>query len=91
MTSKELREKLVDEIQHLPEGRVEQIFDFIHFFRVGLGIEKVDQKAAETIIGQFAGCWSELPDDVYNELELEWQRRREHAFSDRREHGTDIS
>jgi hypothetical protein len=37
-----LREQLMLEIQHIPENRLREIFDVIHFFRLGLDSVQVD-------------------------------------------------
>lgn len=34
-----LREKIIEELQDIPEDKLTQIYDLIHYFRLGLAIE----------------------------------------------------
>jgi hypothetical protein len=38
-----LREKLITEIQRIPDNRLREIFDVIHFFRLGLDSEQANK------------------------------------------------
>ena len=78
MTSIQLREKLNDEIREIPDARLQEIYDVIHFFR--LGLEREVPKQPDVM--RFAGAWDDLPDFAGFEAELK-QRRRE-AFKSRR-------
>ena len=44
---------VIDEIKLVPKNRLQEVYNFIHFFR--LGLEK-SQNDTEDIM-QFAGCW----------------------------------
>ena len=72
MTSIQLRENLKDEISEIPDSRLQEIYDVIHFFR--LGLEREVPKQPDVM--RFAGAWDDLPDFAGFEAELR-QRRRE--------------
>ena len=78
MTSIQLREKLNDEIREIPDSRLQEIYDVIRFFR--LGLEREVPKQPDVM--RFAGAWDDLPDFAGFEAELK-QRRRE-ALKSRR-------
>lgn len=50
MTSMKLRERLLDEIQRTPDTRIAEIFDLIHFFRIGLAAVPTVAETADAII-----------------------------------------
>ncbi len=56
MDSSNIRTKLVAEIDLIPEEKLDDLYNFIHFFRLGVQNSQgdVDQ------IMQFAGCWNEM-------------------------------
>lgn len=77
MNSSELRTQVWKEIQQVPEGKLVELYDLIHTFR--LQAEPANQQP----ILQFAGCWSDLPDDTYSEFLDDISLRRQNAFSQR--------
>ena len=83
MTSTQLREKLREEILSIPESRLQEVYDFIHFFRLGL---ETDKPAREPNVMRFAGAWDDMKDfDAFDE---ELRERRHTAFKSRRKHET---
>lgn len=36
MTATEIRQQLVREIAHIPDDRLDEVFDVLHYFRLGL-------------------------------------------------------
>ena len=86
MTSTQLREKLREEIHSLPDSYLQEVFDFIHFFR--LGVEKETPPAAPDVM-RFAGAWEDMPD--FEAFEADLRQRRRAAFKSRRNNdaGTD--
>ncbi len=79
MTSTRLREKLREEILHIPDSRLQEVYDFIHFFR--LGLERETPPVAADVM-RFAGAWEDMPD--FDEFDADLQRRRHAAFKSRR-------
>lgn len=41
-----LQQQIIDEIQHIPENKLTEVYDLIHYFRLGLQYEK--QQATNT-------------------------------------------
>ena len=88
MTTKEMRERLLDEIRGIPDTRVAEVYDLIHFFRVGLEKVALGGGAVADLMS-FAGSWSDMPDEQFASLAAEWQKRRHGAFERRRDHEAD--
>ncbi len=82
MTSTQLREKLREEICGLPDSRLQEVFDFIHFFRLG-----VEKEAPPTVpdVMRFAGVWEDMQD--FEAFEADLRQRRRAAFTLRRNDG----
>lgn len=72
--------QVIEEIKRIPENKLTEIYDFLHFFR--LGLQKSNGSMEE--IMKFAGCWNDMPDEVFNDFLNEIRERREMAFSRRR-------
>jgi hypothetical protein len=83
MTASELRNQLQHEIRDLPDSRLQEVYDLIHFFRLGLERE---QGPSQPDIMRFAGAWQDMAD--FDVFEAEIRDRRRHAFSARRPHET---
>jgi hypothetical protein len=88
MTSMELRERLIDEIQRIPDTRIAEVFDLIHFFRIGLAAAPAVAETPGSMIEKFAGCWSDMPERDFTALDAELQSRRHAAFGQRRSNET---
>ena len=86
MKTSTIREKVVEEVNQIPEEKLPQILDLIHHFRVGL---QLSRKQADKITN-YAGCWKDMPEDIYKEFINEISKRRHFAFSRRRDHEADI-
>ena len=67
----------MEEIKLIPEHKLSEVYDFIHYFRIGL------QKAKGNMdqIMKFAGCWKDMPEKVFNEFLAEICERRKQAFT----------
>jgi hypothetical protein len=83
MNSLQIKNKVLQEIDLLPDDRLPDVYNFIHFFR--LGIEKAEGAGAQSILA-FAGTWQEMPDEMFEEFVVEVEERRRQAFTRRREH-----
>jgi hypothetical protein len=80
MAKSAIRDRVISEVELIPEHKLSEIFDFIHYFRVGLQKSKGNFEQ----IMQFAGCWKDMPEDTFNNFLVEIRRRRKQAFSKRR-------
>ena len=82
MTSILIKSKVLQEIELIPEDKLVDLYNFIHDFR--LGLEK-PQTAKPKPIMTFAGCWKDMPAEIFNDFTAEIRQRRHQAFARRRE------
>ena len=78
------RDKILKEVEHIPEEKLPELLDLIHDYRVGL--QPPESKSAK----RYAGCWKDMPDDVYQDFTKEIAQRRNQAFSRRRNREADL-
>ena len=64
--------QVIEEIRLVPKDRLREIYNFIHFFR--LGLEK-SQDSTEDIM-QFAGCWQDMKEEDFEQFSQEMTERR---------------
>ncbi|MCD4817713.1 MAG: hypothetical protein K8S23_03355 [Candidatus Cloacimonetes bacterium] len=76
-----VRIEILKEIELLPEEKLNEIYELIHFFRLGLQRSKSKNKS----IMDFAGIWKDLSDKDFNEFSHEMKIRRKNAFNSRRD------
>lgn len=74
------RQKIVEEIQRLPEESLSEVYTLLHYFR--LGLETVQRPASAVM--SYAGCWQDMPESTYQALLSDITTRRHEAFSRRR-------
>lgn len=79
-----IRDKVMKEIKLIPENKLSEVYDLIHYFRKGLQKpkKKIDQ------ITKFAGCWKDMPETIFNEFLEDIKQHRKKAFSNRQRNGT---
>lgn len=75
---------VIEEIRLVPKDRLPELYNFIHFFR--LGLERVRDDAED--IMQFAGCWQDMTDEEFEDFSQEIAERRRRAFSGRADRET---
>jgi hypothetical protein len=80
MNEPALRDKVIEEIGRIPEDRLAELFDFVHFFRIGL--EATELAPVEPM--KFAGAWAEMAEETFQGLLVEVAKRRRGGFSRRR-------
>ena len=86
MKPSNLRRKLLTEINLIPEEKLEELYNFIYYFRVGVEASKGTPEK----IMQFAGCWDDMPDETFADLNEEIITRRQQAFLGRRSDETSL-
>ena len=79
MTLSITKDKLINEISLLPEDKLGEVYNFIHYFR--LGTEKTNKD--ENNILAFSGSWKEMDDDKFDDYLSDISKRRRKAFSGR--------
>jgi hypothetical protein len=75
-----VRERVMQEVQLIPEEKLTELYDFLHYFRLGLQNSKGD--SAE--IMKFAGSWKDMTEESFQELTEGIVQRRKNAFMGRR-------
>ena len=75
-----MREKLFDEIAKIPDEKVPEIFDFLYYFRLGLGIKLSNPQK----ILKLAGSWKDMSEDDFDDFLNDVTTRRKNAFISRR-------
>jgi hypothetical protein len=68
------------EIELIPEDKLSDLYNFIHYFRLGIELSSGD--AQQTM--RFAGSWRDMPDKDFDDFTREIAERRQQAFSRRR-------
>ncbi|MEL6462033.1 MAG: hypothetical protein AAFQ91_27995 [Cyanobacteria bacterium J06621_15] len=71
--------QIIAEINLIPEDRRRELYELIHQFRIGLDQQKHNQDE----IMQFAGSWSDMPEEDFSDFCEEIEQRRQ-ATSSRR-------
>jgi len=81
MNKHPLHEKVIKEIELIPLEKLNEVYDFVRFLRMGLEKTKVNKEK----ILSFAGCWKDMPDEVFDNFIEEIGQRRREAFLRRRD------
>jgi hypothetical protein len=76
-----IKQKVLQEIDLLPEDKLIDIYNFIHHFR--LGIETIRANSRQSTMA-FAGCWADMPEDQFQAIQSDIEQRRHQAFARRR-------
>ena len=74
-----LQEKILKELEQIPATKLAELYDLIHYFRIGL---EHDQPENPTM--KLAGVWADMPDDLFQSFVVDISHRRSQAFSRRR-------
>lgn len=86
MVDSTMRDKVLEEIQLIPEDKIEELYHFIHDFR--LGLQPLAGKGNR--IMQFAGSWEDMHAEIFAQFTEEIAQRRRHAFAERRGSATSL-
>ena len=81
------REQLYEEIRMIPANRLPELYQVLHYFR--LGVEKKKTSPKETIM-KYAGAWNALSEESFQDMSSEMRERRKSAFGRRRNNATGI-
>jgi hypothetical protein len=80
MDSLNLRTKVITEIHLVAEDKLEELYNFIHYFRLGV---EVSQGSLNPTM-DFAGCWNDMSDETFVNFNEEVSTRRQQSFLGRR-------
>ncbi|MBS3028221.1 hypothetical protein MEN41_18925 [Dolichospermum sp. ST_con] len=75
-----IRTKVITEINLISEDKLEELYNFIHYWR--LNGESSPGSLEQTM--QFAGCWNDMSDETFANFSEEINIRRQQAFFERR-------
>lgn len=65
-----LIQKIIQELQDIPEEKLEEIYDLIHNFRLGLGGERAQPRTPGLLTGQIGNAFFEpLPEEELQQWE----------------------
>jgi hypothetical protein len=79
MNDSDLRIKVLEEIQHVPEEQLSKLYHLVHSFRINSTSKPTSFQSPM----QFAGCWSDMSVETYDEWLDDISLRRQQAFSQR--------
>jgi hypothetical protein len=80
MKRSDLRTKVWEEIVNVPDDKLVELYHLVQTFR-----QHSESTIAHTPnVMTFAGCWSNLSEDIYSEFLSNLDDRRQQAFSERR-------
>ena len=77
-----IKRRVLQEIDLIPEDKLADLYNFLHYFR--LGLERARPPRREQILA-YAGCWQDMPDEMFVEFTAEIVERRRRAFVGRRD------
>lgn len=76
----ETKQKVVEELEQIPQDKLPELYDLIHHYRLGL-----EQRGSHrSQILQLAGSWREMDDAEFATFLEEMTTRRSTAFASRR-------
>jgi|GEM_PF-476918 hypothetical protein len=79
METADIQSQIMEELRLIPKDRLPELYDFIHFFRLGLEAVKDDTEE----IMRFSGCWQDMTQREFEDFSEEIAERRRQAFSRR--------
>lgn len=74
MKTTDLRQKLLDEISKIPDNLISEIYELIHYYRIGIESE-TDRKGE---ILKLAGSWKGMPENDFEHFLENIKERRKH-------------
>ena len=77
MDTSDIRVKVLDEVKLVPDDKLAELYDFVHYFRLGL---QTPQGSIRQIM-RFAGSWKDMPEEDFAQFSKEISQRRKQAFS----------
>ena len=77
MNLADLRAKVWEEIEHVPDDKLVELYHLVQTFP-----QPIEPTISDTM--SFAGCWSDRPEDIYSDFLNDLSDRRQKAFSERR-------
>ncbi|BAM05863.1 hypothetical protein LFE_0135 [Leptospirillum ferrooxidans C2-3] len=73
MSNEPLRNRILEEVQKIPETKLEEVINLLHPF--SLSLASSEPLPVSTILS-FAGVWSDMDESTFRDFEEEIRRRR---------------
>lgn len=73
------KNKIIQEINLIPEYKLTELYDLIHSFRLTL---KPSENQVKEIM-KFAGCWQDLSEEEFTDFSQEIEQRRQNSSNRR--------
>jgi len=80
MTSRSLREMTIEEVRRIPATRLQELYEVVHSYRIGLG---ASSERSASAIEEFSGAWAGVPEEEFEGFLAEVRTRRQAAFGGR--------
>jgi hypothetical protein len=65
-----LIQKIVNELQDIPEDKLAEIYDLVHYFRLGLGSDSIQPRTPGLLTGKLGNAFFEpLPEEELQQWE----------------------
>lgn len=77
-----IKEKIIQEVEKIPKDRVAELYDVIHFFRIGVESQKKVIKDRGQAVLKFFGIWRNITPEEAAVLD-EIKSRRQKTFRKR--------
>jgi hypothetical protein len=74
------KNKVLKEISLIPEDKLPAVYQWLHYFRLGLEASRGRTRS----VMSYAGCWQDLPEQVFDTFMEDLALRRRQAFTRRR-------
>lgn len=77
-----IKERIIKEVDKLPEDKIAEIYDFIHLFRMGIESQRKGVKDKRQAASKFFGIWKNMSakeNAVFDEIHA----RRQRTFRER--------
>lgn len=84
MNESSLYEMVIDEIRLLPEPQVAELYDLVHYLRIGIQSPKAE---TDRILAMSNG-WRDMPEPLFQDFLGDIRSRRHTAFAERRSNET---
>lgn len=78
-----IQQQIAAEINLIPEAKRQELYELIHNFRINLKEPESTNRASQ--IMDFAGSWSDIPEEDFNDFYIDIEQRRQNSRSRRDE------
>lgn len=77
-----IKEKIIEEVEKIPEDKIAEVYDFVHLFRIGIESQRRIIKDKRQVALKFFGIWKNMSDKEKAVL-ADIQLRRQRTFRER--------